>query len=126
MFGEQALTGVAAISIHEVLQTNREIGPALQRLCAIRRGEGKILLKNVLWKVSFRTGKRFMNQRKEVVGVVKGFILSVFCGCFVTSYTSFQRWLFVSFETKKISGRNTRTFVGQLKLVKSNGGGHGY
>ena len=47
-------------------------------------GEGKILKKNVLWKVSFRTGKRFMDQRKEVVGVVKGYIFSVFCECCVT------------------------------------------
>ena len=59
MFGEQALTGVAAISMHEVLQRNCEIGPVLQRLCAIRRGGIKYLemfcekcplkRENVLW-----------------------------------------------------------------------------
>ena len=62
-----------------------------------------------------------MVQTKEVVGVVKGFIFSVFCGCCVTSCTSFQSQLFVSFETKKRSGGNTNTFGAQFKLVKYGG-----
>ena len=41
-------------------------------------GGGIKYLRNVLWKVSFRTGKRFiMDQTKEVVGVVNGGFFSV-------------------------------------------------
>ena len=41
---------------------------------------GDKILRNVLWKVSFRTGKRFMDLTKEVVGVVKGFFFQCFVG----------------------------------------------
>ena len=88
MFGEQALTGVAVISMHEVLQRNCEIDPALQCLCAIRRGEVKYFKKMFCEKCPFERENIFWIKEGSCGGS-KSF--SVFCGCCATSCNSFQR-----------------------------------